>query len=387
MQIVSSAWDVLGAFLIFVLGLILSYSLAGKFDVRRARSVFLYCWHTVFCFMYIRYVMAYGGDALMYYDTSSAVVEPGLGSTAVRFITSFFSVGMDLSILGSFLAFNTFGFVGLLAFDGSLKACSRGGSPGVRRLAKLIVLLPSVSFWSVAIGKDAISFAATGLALWACLSTSRRIWVFALSIALMTLVRPHIAAIMIASLSVAMAVNSKLTLPKKAFVVLLSMLAAGAIIPTALDYTGIGSNAGPSEVAEYVAQRQEQNLGGGSSLEISSMPFPVKLFTYLLRPLPYEASGITGMAAAFDNVVLLLLMAKGLLAMLNRRSFFLRGGAFLWIYSIVTWVVLAMTTANLGISVRQKWMFVPMLIALFIAAMASRRKTSSNSSYANSARA
>src|SRR5690606_24947738 len=50
--------------------------------------------------------------------------------------------------------------------------------------------------------------------------------------------------------------------------------------------------------------------------------------------------------------------------------------AFLWLYSLLTWVILAMTTANLGISVRQKWMFAPMLIFLFISLLGKPRRQS-----------
>jgi len=39
-------------------------------------------------------------------------------------------------------------------------------------------------------------------------------------------------------------------------------------------------------------------------------------------------------------------------------------------------VVLAMTTANLGIAIRQKWMFAPMLIFLLISLVGKNRNHS-----------
>jgi hypothetical protein len=47
---------------------------------------------------------------------------------------------------------------------------------------------------------------------------------------------------------------------------------------------------------------------------------------------------------------------------------------FLLAYSVTAWVMLALTTANLGISVRQKWMFAPMLIFLFLSVAGRRRR-------------
>ena len=43
---------------------------------------------------------------------------------------------------------------------------------------------------------------------------------------------------------------------------------------------------------------------------------------------------------------------------------------FMWFYFIGTLLVLSMTTPNLGIAVRQKWMFIPMFLYLFISAIA-----------------
>jgi hypothetical protein len=38
----------------------------------------------------------------------------------------------------------------------------------------------------------------------------------------------------------------------------------------------------------------------------------------------------------------------------------------MWLYVLITWTVLAVTTANLGISLRQKWMFAPVLMFLLL---------------------
>ena len=48
---------------------------------------------------------------------------------------------------------------------------------------------------------------------------------------------------------------------------------------------------------------------------------------------------------------------------------------FMWVYAGLAWLVLAMTTANLGIAVRQKWMFAPMLIFLLISLIGKEKKS------------
>ena len=65
--------------------------------------------------------------------------------------------------------------------------------------------------------------------------------------------------------------------------------------------------------------------------------------------------------------------------MLKRKNFQTdidkSGRIFLWTYSFSAWVILSMTTANLGIAMRQKWMFAPMLIVLTLSALSRAYKS------------
>mgnify|MGYP006892722840 FL=1 len=46
---------------------------------------------------------------------------------------------------------------------------------------------------------------------------------------------------------------------------------------------------------------------------------------------------------------------------------------FLASHSLVTWTILAITTANIGIAIRQKWMFVPMIIIFLMIFIGEKR--------------
>src|SRR3546814_1251056 len=85
------------------------------------------------------------------------------------------------------------------------------------------------------------------------------------------------------------------------------------------------------------------------------MSLPVQLFSYLFRPLPYEAGSIFGLAASMDNVILIFLaLVSGIQLFKHRRKKLAGNRAFMWFYCLLTWVVLAITTANLGIAVRSE---------------------------------
>jgi len=109
------------------------------------------------------------------------------------------------------------------------------------------------------------------------------------------------------------------------------------------------------------------------------MSLPIKLFSYMFRPVIFEASNVSALAAAIDNLILFYVFVRhGAVLFRKRKRIYQENRVFLWTYSLSAWLVLAMTTANLGIALRQKWMFVPMLIYLFISASGRARVQPAN---------
>lgn len=378
MELISTPWQVVTIALILPLGIFVASGVGRRFQTTRGRAIFLYFWHTIFCILFAFYTLEYGGDAAQYYyEGSLGTASFSLGTDSIDYISTFLVSGLGLSLLGTFLVFGIIGLVGLLAFDASLRIATADKSRNMQRLATLIILLPSVSFWSSGIGKDAISFTAIGLALWAALNLKKRTWLLATAILLMLLVRPHIAAIMIMALAGSLVMQKKISLSRRLIMGGATLAASAVMIPLALNYAGLHGGVTGSDLSSYVEQRQQYNQEGGGGVDISSMSFPMQLFTYLFRPLPFEAYSISSLAASLDNVILLLLFAAGGLQIVKRRKLALTGNrTFLWLYCLMACSILALNTANLGISVRQKWMFAPILIYLLISVMGKRRNDS-----------
>jgi hypothetical protein len=192
------------------------------------------------------------------------------------------------------------------------------------------------------------------------------------------------AGIMIIALGVSLLIGAKqISLVKRVAIASMVLPLAMILVPLATNYAGIEDITDITAVNEYVDQRQSYNMegGGGGGIDISSMSPPMQVFTYLFRPLPHEAHSVSALLASLDNVILLLLFLYAI-RFVGKKSNTQANHAFLWIYIIISVLVLSMTTANLGISVRQKWMFMPMLIYLLFAGIAAhqaqkqRKKTS-----------
>ena len=363
-----SLWSLISAFLVFLFGIVLVARLGAYFGLKMKRVLFIYLWHTLFCIIYLFYVQYDGGDALFYYEQGVlGRIDLKPGTSAVYSLTSVLVSMLGFGIVSCFLFFNILGSIGLLAFDGALKQATYYKSKFLKRLATTIIFLPSVSFWSSAIGKDAISFLSAGLTLWAALQLNKRIWLMVLAVALMMIVRPHMAGIMVIALAMSVMFDKKASTLKRISLGTISIIGVAVMVPFALDYAGVSDASSSEGLIDYVEQRQSYNMEGGGGVDIANMSLPMQLFTYMFRPLIFEARSITALAAAIDNLILLYLFVLGCYALIKKkRQKFTENRNFMWVYVILSWIVLAMTTANLGIAVRQKWMFTPILIYLLL---------------------
>lgn len=379
MELYTSVWHLISALLVFLGGASIAVIIGKRFFASASRSMTIYCWHTLLCMVYCWYALTYGGDAISYFKQAEiGGLEFSFGTAGIDYLTAIFVQGLGLSLLGGFLVFNIFGTIGLQAFDACLRIATQGKTRNTKNLATLIVFLPSVSFWSSAIGKDSLSFMAASLALWASLSLGRRWWLMVFSVTVMLLARPHIAAMMVMAWAFAVLVSSKLSLGKRASLALVSSIAVAIILPFALRYAGVGETIDAVNLAEYVEQRQSYNTEGGGGVDIASMSLPMKLITYMFRPFIFEVNSAFTLAAAIDNLILLYLFIMGSRSVFFRKKSGLgESRSFMLAYSLLTWITLSMTTANLGIALRQKWMFAPFLIFLLISVMGIRNRKKS----------
>lgn len=372
-------WSFFSSFLVFFIGAILIGRVRRKFLTKRSKALLIYSWHTLFCILYFWYSMEYGADAIAYYNKAVAGrFDFYFGTAAVDGLTSLLVHGLGFGILSCFLVFNIFGTVGLLAFDAALQEVVKNKSVALKRLATIIVFLPSVSFWSSAIGKDAISFLAIGLALWSALNLHKRVGLMFFAIFLILFVRPHMAGMMVIALAASAMFDPKASMIKRIFLGTLAFAGVMVMVPFALQYAGVSDPSSAESLIEYVEKRQSYNMDGGGGVDIASMSLPMQLFTYMFRPIIFEARSITAMAAALDNLILLYLFIAGGIALIKKRKRnFTENRKFMWVYAGLAWLVLAMTTANLGIAVRQKWMFAPFLIFLLISLIGKEKRSPS----------
>jgi hypothetical protein len=367
---------------VFIIGTSFLWMSSPLFGMRPARSLALLLWHLIFGIGFSIFGLLIGGDAVFYFEESllnSAQINPG--TPFVVFFTSLFSSVFGLSFFATSLIFSMFGALGLLAFDAALSRSAQGRSRHVRLIASVLPFLPSLSFWTSGIGKDSLTFLGLGLALFAIQRISKRWLVFAFAVTLIFMVRPHIGALLLAGFGAGIVFTSRLSKGLKLFFLAAAAGVSLVALPIAANYVGLGGNVSVSDLVSYVEARQQQNLGGGSSVDITSMNWFERMFSYAFRPLFFDANNALALIASIENAFLLAIFCAGGWSIMRRRSFGMlreNNAIMLLTYSLLTIFVLSQTTANLGIASRQKWMFMPSALLFLIGAAGERRNASSS---------
>jgi hypothetical protein len=232
--------------------------------------------------------------------------------------------------------------------------------------AWVILALPSLHFWTSAVGKDAPIFLACSLAMWCVLRLRSRILGFCLAIVLMMLVRPHIALISVASVALAAALGKGLGGLAKVALVVAALV--GLVITAASVEQSFGvSVSNPESLSRFFEQQQGKagEFTGGTNVDAI---FPIRLFSLLFRPFFIDTNGLMGLIASAENLLAFALFFyfvrhRGQVVRLARGEFF-AGYAFL--FSLVTILLLALVYYNVGLGLRQRVMTYPTLFALFL---------------------
>ncbi|RVU81350.1 hypothetical protein EOL70_27410 [Leucothrix sargassi] len=348
---------------ILIVSLLLSFIIGCKKKVDINIVIILFLWHTFFSLFYYFFTLSNAADAVRYYYNSlgeNLKLYPG--SPFIYYFSSLFSKGLGANYFNVTLVYNLFGILGLIFLFLSFKKY-------LERLSWIwvcLLFIPSMSFWSAGLGKDAISFFSVCLFLYT-ITTNKKIHILLpVSFFFMFMVRPHIALMMIVSFVIYFIIRSRVHLLVK--LIILPIIFSALIFSSSFvqQYVGL-EEASVDAVSGYVDQRQGYNQSGGSSIDLQSMSYPMQMFTYVFRPLPFDAHSALALFTSIENTILLVLFLYVLFKNKFRPHSFIEGkNAWLFIYAFLTCSILAITTANLGIATRQKWMFMPIFLYLLI---------------------
>jgi hypothetical protein len=335
------------------------------------RLLFLY--HLLLALVYYLYALFNPSDSWGYYfriinDIGSDNWQGhyGTSTTFITFVGYPFVTYLGFSYEACMALFSFFGFLGFLYFYVFFKEQIRFKHTlfGVD-LITIIFFLPNLHFWSSSFGKGSIIFLGLGLFFFG-ISKIRTRWLSIIIGGIIIYhVRPHIMLVILLSSAIGFMFTTKgVSFSLRILFLLGVAVAFYYIYGDVLKLVGIEEEELASQSFD-LTHRATELTKATSGVNITSYSLPLQVFTFLYRPLFFDAPGILGLIVSFENLFYILITLKifsfrGIRYLIT--SNFLVKTSFFSFLSVT--IALAQIAGNLGLAMRQKSQV--MLLFLFV---------------------
>lgn len=276
---------------------------------------------------------------------------------------------LDLSYFVGTMMYSVIGFIGLTYFFvTAIDIIPTNPKFNSFNLFPLLFFFPNLHFWSCGVGKDTLLFFCIGLFVYGIMNVTKRILLIILALSLSYFIRPHISLFMILSFGFAFIANKNITVFQRLVFFSIMIGLAIAIFPMVLKFAKIEEATidNFNNFATNKASRLNKSYTS-SSIDVSSYPFPLKVFTFLYRPFLFDINSIPSLLAAIENTILLVLsisivIRKGLTSF-KKAPFIIQGMVY---FLLIGTFAFSQSLGNLGIMIRMRNMFLPGLIIFIL---------------------
>jgi hypothetical protein len=316
---------------IIIFGYILAFSSNNISKKDRNILMLLWLYHLIFGVYYYFFIRA---DSYSYFLNATGRMTSQdfweyITTSGTGFINAicFLLVNIGLSSYFSLiLFFSLIGYIGMvLLYKTILSVIPTNPQWGKIQLFPFLLFLPNLHLWSVAVGKDSLLFFLIALFVYSLLHLEKRFLWLIFSVFVAYHIRPHLALILVISLGMA------------------SLFRKG--------------------VTGFMDQSAEGLSYGGSAVDISGYPYPLKVFTFIYRPFFFDINGIPSLIISFENLLLLLLtiqvFRKQPIKTFKNAPFTVQ---FALCFFVLGVLVFSGVVSNVGNIIRQRNMFTPSLL-------------------------
>lgn len=340
-----------------------------------------YLWHTAACLLgwYIS-LSDFDPDSRKYFSLAPYDMPFGIATNLVYWFTSathklFSGFGPAPTYLDYFLIFNLFGYAGCIVLCATMLEKVRSFGARTNTLVVLAMLIPGLSFWTSALGKDAPIFLGIALMVRGASDLKARLWLFVLGLALVFLIRPHVGIIAVVAAGVPLLLDKRISIQIRTAASIIALGSGLILLPVVMSIAGINSF-DIATISDYVSERQGYNIEGAGGVDISQYHPVFRVFTYLFRPLFIDAQGFLGLVLSFENLFLFALCGLALTARQKYWRVAIRKPEVLFhlVFFLSTLLLFSQTTSNLGIAARQKMMIIPSLYMIMLALLQERHR-------------
>ena len=344
----------------------------NKQQINKYFPVVLFCYHLFFAYVAWDYVLHDHGDASRYWfvrqnlskESWSSYLQPG--TDVVKSLTFPLVKYLNLPFWLGFLLFSLLSFIGFYKLWKLILMISSENKMAFF-VGVILLLLPNLHLWTSFIGKESILFVALMLMTEKLLEKNVNSFFFILSFALVAIIRPHVAIVLLIALVIAYFWKGNLTWKNKIHFGVISAMGFGAMYFLLKKIAFITTN--PWDRIVYIYSYHIKGLKKTAAyVPLDEYSLPYKMFTFYYRPLPFEKEGLFYNIWSLENLILLFMSTASLFLIVKNFKAFQFG--FFEIFAIFGVFLLAFmyiyAYANYGLIARTKIMAMPFLYLLIV---------------------
>lgn len=351
----------------------------------------LFFYHMIMSFIFFLYISFDGGDATNYwffprkyeFDQLWEILSSGKGSPSyyLYFLNYFPSKVLNLEFFTGCIIYGVLGYWGIIFMVVSLKE----NIPLLHHLKHFKVLnfpiypgiffLPNFHFWSAGVGKDTLLFFCVCAFIYVLNNVKKRWFIFIPIFLISYTIRPHILLFLAAGFFASFILKSRLLIFQKSIIIGIAFVAFLPLLDNVLAFAQMDEASVDSFTEFSETKSGHLSRRAGSGIDISGLPYPLQVLTFLYRPLFFDAPNVLGLMASVENVIWLTLT---IVFLRNKPIHIFKNTSYIILGSFLFWIIGALAFApslsNLGIIIRQRNMFLPAFIIFAVAGLAYTNK-------------
>lgn len=375
--------DIIFFILIVAIGLAFINSFKSSvtlYDIRTLKKLFYY--HLFFGVYFCFFVW---GDAIGYWKVSKTlelgqVISYFSESQGTYFLFAFNyfpAKVLDLSYFSGTMLYSLLGFMGIAFFYLiTIKFVPYNSKYKKYNLFPLLFFMPNLHFWSCGVGKDTLQFFCIAMFFYGIIKPFKRLPLILIGIVLSYYIRPHLALFMIMTFGITYLTGAKISTFQRVLFTAVMIGLAVVILPSVLSFARV-DEASVDSFEQFSNEKAGllSRSSTSSRIDISSYPLPLKIFTFLYRPLFFDINGIPGLLASIENLFYLILTIRVFrshpLQTFRKAPFVIKGLVY---FLFIGTLVFSQSLGNLGIMIRMRNMFLPGLLVYFLWAFSYQKQ-------------
>lgn len=334
-------------------------------DISTLKKLFFY--HLLFGAYYCFFIK---GDAVGYWMTAKMLSPDEFAlyfaeqkGTYFLFALNYYPANvLGLSYFTGTMLYSLIGFIGLaLFYVVAVQVVPYNSKFGNYTLFPLVFFMPNLHFWSCSVGKDTLLFFCISIFAYGLLKIQKRLPLVLLALLLSYFVRPHITMFLVVAFGLSYVMSSKVSTAQRMIFSVVLIGVGIAILPSVMEFARI-EEASVDSFEQFSDTKAGllSRASAGSRIDISSYPFPLKVFTFLYRPLFFDINGIPAAIASVENLLLLIIsfsiFRNKPVQTFKAAPFVIKGLVF---FLIIGTLAFSQSLGNLGIMIRMRNMFLP----------------------------